>query len=233
MVKSFIAKRFAQEQLNQRLSQAEQHLRVMRPISWIFFVVLFAFVPLVVIFSGYSLNHLIIPIGVVMVLFGIEMALLFHRAHKELFPALNEERLMDVLRLILCPPGAIRAIDLLTTNIISTFDPMVIAQTRPRKQLTNFIEWYMRDLYFPLKPPALGTKAKGIVEWYSEEIKNGATEYLKKHDPDGLREIFAPPHRDQNSFSYCPRCHTQFNIVDGDCADCPGVALTAFVKAIP
>ncbi|HEU4340643.1 MAG TPA: hypothetical protein VFU31_03650 [Candidatus Binatia bacterium] len=228
LVGSFIARRFARDQAGRRLNAAAGRLKVIRIACSVFFLFLFVIVPLVVIFSGYGLNHLIIPIALIMIGLTVPISVLYYFAHKELYPDLKEERVTNLVKMALCPPGAIRAADLLAADVVASFDPVVIASLLGPNGMDKFVASYSRDLKFPIKHELSEPRSLEITEWYNNALLECTVQYLAQMDNGHWKNLFAAPPRDEGSLSYCPRCQSQFNIVDADCPDCRGIALCAY-----
>lgn len=222
IVRQFIVQRFAKAEALDVLGKALAQLRSLEILCSIFFPLLFILVPVLAL--RYSLEEVIIPAAILMIGFAVAIASLFYYHHKSLWPASSAERFSIVAKIILCPPGAIRAVGHFTANIVSAYDPVVIASLLPPDEMKRFISAYVRDLQFSLKDE-LDAPAKEIAQWYRAEISSQVMDYVKTRTKLRPEMILAPPILETGCNSYCPRCHSQFTTSDGECSDCDGVRL--------
>jgi len=81
-----------------------------------FFLFLLVATPILV--NTYGLLRLIIPVGIMIVIFATQISIMFYRGHKTLYPHDTQERIENVIKMVLCPPVSIRATDLLTKNLL-------------------------------------------------------------------------------------------------------------------
>ena len=115
----------------------------------ILFLFLFVFTPSLAFTFGSA--PLIIPVAAVMVALAVEIAIMFHRAHKKLYPAESSERLESFVKMILCPPVSIRAADILTRNLLAEYSPIVLASVLPGSSEQQFVRSVILDLKHPLR----------------------------------------------------------------------------------
>ena len=227
LVRSFVAKRFTNDEASLRLDSEKYRLKHIRISCLIFFVCLYLLVPLLANF--YGLEQLILPVALVMIAFAIHISVMFYLAHTALYPDLREDRFTHLAKMILCPPGAIRAVDVLTANLVSSYDPVVIASLLPSSDTERFILGYIRDLRFPISHELTDQVSIEIAQWYKNELLGRALEHLQRTGNRKFDHAFAQPPQDEGCVSYCPRCHCQFKVPSGDCSDCPGVSLIAYL----
>jgi len=192
----------------------------------ILFLFLFVFTPAIAFAFGST--PLIIPVAGVMVALAIEIAILFQRAHKKLYPAESSERLESLVKMILCPPVSIRAADILTKNLLADYSPIVIANVLPGSGEQQFVRGVILDLKHPLRHEITDETAEKTIAWTANEQLNVCLDHVKKGRYLKPEELLAPRQREGNSISYCPRCRYQFAVSDGECPDCPGVQLVEF-----
>lgn len=223
MARTWVLKQFATEDAAALLKRSEELIKPIQQMGVILFMVLFVFTPSVAFTFG--LSGLILPVAGVMVALAIEIAIMFHRAHKKLYPAESSERLESLVKMILCPPVSIRAADILTKNLLAEYSPIVLASVLPGSGEKQFVRSVILDLQHPLKHEVLEADAEKTILWTAGEqlkvcLKNDR--FLKPE------ELLAPTQREENSIAYCPRCRCQFVVADGECPDCPGVGLMTF-----
>ena len=123
--------------------------------------------------------------------------------------------------MILCPPVAIRAADILTKNLLAEFSPIVLANVLTGTRERDFVRSLILDLKHPLGHELSDQKAVQTITWTANEQLKAGERFVKP-------EELLPTQREENSLSYCPRCRCQFVVAVDECPDCPGVQLVAF-----
>ena len=226
MARTWVVKQFATDEAAALLKESEQLIKPVQQMGVILFLFLFVFTPSVAF--AFGLSSLIIPVAVVMVVLAVEIAILFHRAHKKLYPAESSERLESLVKMILCPPVSIRAADILTRNLLAEYSPIVLASVLPGSGEQQFVRGVILDLKHPLRHEISEAEAEQAIAWTANEQLNVCLEQVKKGRYLKPEELLAPTQREENSISYCPRCRCQFVVSEGECPDCPGVELVEF-----
>jgi hypothetical protein len=226
MARAWIVKQFAADDAAALLKESERLIEPIQQLGVILFLFLFVFTPCLAFF--YGLSPLVIPVAVVMVALAIEIAIMFHRAHKKLYPAESSERLESLVKMILCPPVSIRAADILTKNLLAEYSPIVLADVLPGSGEPQFVRGVILDLKHPLRHEISDETAEKTIAWTAKEQLNVCLEQVQKGRYLKAEELLAPRQREGNSISYCPRCRCQFVVSDGECPDCPGVELVEF-----
>jgi hypothetical protein len=220
MAHAWIAKQFSTKDANARLKEAQELIEPIQSLGLILFLILFVLTP--ALGSIVGLMTLILPVAIVMVALAVEIAILFRRVHRKLYPNESSERLESMVKMILCPPVALRAADVLTKNLLAEFSPLVLANLLTGSGEKEFVRSFVLDLKYPLKHELSDQSAVETVTW-------AASEQLKLCERDlKTKELLAPTQREENSVSYCPRCRCQFVVAVVECPDCPGVQLVAF-----
>src|ERR1043165_1255077 len=222
VVRAWVQQQFALDQAAARLEEGKTVIEPVQELGLILFMFLFVFTP--ALMSMFGLMSLIIPVALVMVILAVLTGVMFYRAHKQLFPSEGSERFENLVKMILCPPVSIRAADVLTRNLLAGYSPVVVASVLAGAGEQQFVRAFVLDLQHPLKHEVVDQAAEQTMRWAVnvclEQIKQGR--YLKPED------LLAPSTREQDSLSYCPRCHCQYVVREGDCPDCPGVELITF-----
>ena len=226
LARAWVVKQFAADEATTVLQESEKLIRPIQQMGVILFLFLFVLTPGIAFV--YGLSPLIIPVAIVMVAFAVQIGIMFHRAHKKLYPAESSERLESLVKMILCPPVSIRAADVLTRNLLSEYSPIVLASVLPGSGETQFVRGVILDLKHPLKHEVVDETAAQAITWTAKEQLNVCLEQVKKGRYLKPEELLAPAQREENSVSYCPRCRCQFVVSEGECPDCPGVKLVNF-----
>lgn len=222
MARAWVVKQFAADDAAALLKESAPLIEPIQQLGVILFLFLFVFTPSLAFTFGSG--PLIIPVAAVMVALAVLIAIMFHRAHKKLYPAESAERLESLVKMILCPPVSIRAADILTKNLLAQYSPIVLASVLPGSGEQQFVRSVILDLKHPLRHEVSDEAAQQTIEWTATEQLNACLKgrFLKPE------ELLAPTQREENSISYCPRCRCQYVVNDGECPDCPGVELVDF-----
>ena len=220
LLRAWIEKQFAVDKALARLQEGTKIIEPIRELGVVLFLFLFVVTPALV--SGFGLMPLIIPVAAVMVILAVLTGIMFYRAHKRLFPSEGSERFENVVKMILCPPVSIRAADILTRNLLADYSPIVLASVLAGPSAQQFVRAFILDLQYPLKHEITDDLAQHTMRWAVAEQLNICLGYLNAED------LLAPPLREKDSISYCPRCRCQYLVTGTDCPDCPGVELVAF-----
>ena len=210
LVRNWIANQYSVNDAASLLKEARELISPVQSLGLILFLFLFVLTPLLGVFFG--LMTLIVPVAIVMVALAVEIAIVFRRVHKHLYPSESSERLESLVKMILCPPVAIRAADILTKNLLADFSPIVLAEVLTDAGERQFVRSVILDLKHPLKHELSDASAVETITW-------AANEQVKVCEP----YVLTPSQLEENSISYCPRCECQFVIEIVECPDCPGV----------
>lgn len=224
LVKAWIAEQFDDTKVRKLRKEAEKQIASVRFACLLFLVFLFLGAPLLV--SSLGLEQMIIPVAGAMVLFAVWIAIMFFAAHRRFYPAESLERLENLLKMILCPPVALRAADVLTKNLLARFSPVAVASVLEGPDERPFVRAFVLDLQYPLKHEITDAKAVETIDWMNAQQLRSCLSLIER--VDRFNGVLGPTEREGDSVSYCPRCGVQFVVDEGDCPDCPGVELVAF-----
>jgi len=203
-----------------------------QPIRWLtnlLVVFIFGVAPALIWSLGFALTWLWLLLG----LLGLTVitAIMFGRAHRALYPEAHDERFTLTLTIALAPTSAMRAHDALSRPLLETFHPLAAAKVllsdAAFKEFARRILIDLRHPQLPLGPNEPPT-AQTTETSFRQTALTATEQFLTQH---GLKpsELCRPPERSEvSSLAYCPRCEAQFTSVDGQCADCGGLALVAF-----
>lgn len=168
------------------------------------------------------------PAALTMILYAVFISIAFFRAHRLLYPLSTYDRVVNVVKMLLCPPFAIRAADLLSLHALSRFHPVLLASLLPGPHTRPFLRSWLADLDHPLRHGFSDSPALSIASWYARAERDRCAALLNAHPDLALDRLLTPPACDGLSVSYCPRCLAQFTASSSDCPDCPGVPLRPF-----
>jgi hypothetical protein len=220
---------FDTESIEQRWAQFRQESAGLRIMTNVLFAYLFVMAPLLIWWFGLTATWIWLLTGLVGC--SLTIAILFHRAHRMLYPSAQDERFTQFLIVLLSPASAIRANDLLTFPLLGSFHPLAISRVFCREAIfTDLAGDFLRELHFPALPlcPRPEPLAQAT-EAFARMLAISALEGFLRRNQFNPGDLLRPPLRaGQTSESFCPRCHAQFTAGVGICQDCGGVALVTF-----
>ena len=184
-------------------------------------IYLILILPLIIIF-GFTLITLCIISGML----GLQLYILFlyHHHHKTLYPSRSEERITNLIRMSLCPPSAIRAYNDLGWQLLSSYNPLILAFILCNENdFKNFAKLVIRGIMYP-GHSTLDLESK---YQFSHVLDNYYRDFLEKNRIN-ISELTIAPEAVENCVAYCPRCNSQFSFCQDFCPDCAGVKLVMF-----
>jgi len=218
--------------LSTRWRDFQTRVRPIRFLSNSLFVYLFLAVAPLILRYGFGKFGLWLLAGLLAQ--TVTIAVLFRRAHKALYPDVGEERLKPFLTMLLAPPAAIRAPDLLARHLLEDFHPLAVAQVLCSSvRFKSFARQVLLDLHYPLLPvcPTNEPERLATEQWFRTARRQVAERFVQRAGlkPDELTAMPGPTERANQS--YCPRCGAQFVTRTGVCVDCGGRPLQPFRQA--
>jgi len=223
IIQDFVNAQFLKIEASVRLEQVQRLVSKIRWTASAFFVFLYVMVPILV--NTYGLMRFVIPVAAIMFLAASIIALQYSQAFKTLFPLRNSDRISGIVKMVLCPPTAIRAGDLLTLEAMSRFHPVLIGTLLLGGEVTGFLRTVIRDLQYPLRQDHTDVQCLSIVSWFAAMERQAISDFLRNELSTSYESLLTSPVWDGISTAYCPRCSCQFTVSAGECPDCPGVSL--------
>jgi hypothetical protein len=227
LIREFWKKQYNLDTARSLYSKLLERSKSLKICSNTLFVFLFILSPIIKSFIG--INLAIICVGVVMFLLAIVIARTFYRCHRDIFRSQKIDRIIETIKMIVCPPIAIRSADQLSINTLSEFNPLVLAYIfLCSEKFKAFSAEYLRCLKHPIIDSSIDKQVLDVIEWQNMVLLDMTEEFLKtvKHDPEQL--LFPPIPKETTSVAYCPRCLTESNNNNGECPDCVGVTLIPY-----
>lgn len=176
------------------------------------FFLVFLIGPVAIFFLG--LHRVWLALLLYMVFMVASILWLFLRAHRNLHPQSRAWPLQHMVTIALSPFAAIRANDLLATELLSEFHPLAVAQcVLAKPDFVFFAGVMLRKSEFLDRDVFMVKLIRSFL------VGNNV-------HPESLLQ--PPPREDARSRSYCPACLTQYVIATGACQDCDNTALTPF-----
>ncbi|MEW6348156.1 MAG: hypothetical protein AB1646_03785 [Thermodesulfobacteriota bacterium] len=163
---------------------------------------------------------MVIFLASVMCGMSVAVSIVYYRAHKRWFPAEGNARVTHLMTMLLFPPAAVRAADVLGRDLLFRYEPVAVAAVlAERSEFESMARFRLLDLLHPIE------QRSEAEQWYGNASEQALAEFLASV---GIKEsalLVAPESWDEGCVSYCPRCLVQYVIPEGTCADCPGIAL--------
>lgn len=212
-----------------RLIEYQTKTRLLRFLSNVLFVILFVvFLPLVLKFGLGPLELMFLAAAFAQ---SVVIAILFRRLHKVMYPEAHEERFRGFLTMLLAPPTAIRAPDILARPLFERYHPLAVVKVLANSnEFRRFARRLILDLQYPVLPVCPTDHPAALAaEAYFTGVHRQASEDFLQQCGENVSELIAPeaPSEPANQ-SFCPRCGTQFVKRSGECVDCGGRPLHLF-----
>lgn len=218
-----LAATLSPSEAGRRHALVQQVAAPVRILCSVFFMMLFGVTPLLV--KMFDFNTLLWPLlGTVLILLGA-ITVTYYRADRALNPGRRLERIGNVVKMIFCPPAAIRSTDLLTLDALADFHPLVVATVLYGTKPTSFYGDVIRDCLHPLPVKNGAPAAIATVTWYASAHREAVLRFFKAEFPQAHALAMQAPKKEGAARGYCPRCLSQFTRTDGPCSDCAGIAL--------
>lgn len=231
-IKRDLRESLAADRIDHALKELGSRAGPLRFLSNALFVYLFgAVVPLVWHF-GFGRFALWLLVG--MLAQTVTIAFVFRRAHRALYPGADEERFKPFVTMLLAPPTAIRAPDLLARHLLEGVPPLAAARALcPSPVFKEFARRSLLDLRYPLLPvcPRSDPAATAAEHWFRAAQLEAAEDFLRQANIDPGELASAPGPSDPSSRSFCPRCGAQYVVPNGTCPDCGGRDLVGFKRS--
>ena len=177
----------------------------------------------------YGITRFFLPIAACVWLMAGGITYIFCRLHKSLYPHAREERVGAAAKMVLCPPLAIRANDVLTSRLLTAHHPLaVVSLLCEGDDFQRFAKYVLLDLRHPLAMEPMDDRASATEQWYRKTLQRLAEEFVAERGLNLIDLLKAPARKEASSGSFCPRCEEEYTVPEGECADCPGVHLIAF-----
>ena len=173
-----------------------------------------------------------LPVLLVLLAFTITNTVLFHRAHRRLYPMEEDDRLTQDCLILLAPASSARAHDTLARHLFTGFHPLAVAQVLlSPEDFTAFARRVVLELRHPIPPvcPESAPPAAIATEASARAALLGAVTNFLQAQKINVPDLTRPPERAEPAcLTYCPRCESQFTTPDGTCPDCNSLPLAKF-----
>jgi hypothetical protein len=152
----------------------------------------------------------------------------FWRAHRIVYPERRGERLKLFALLLVSPPAAARAPDLIAMRRLAAFHPLAVAEiVLERHAFEDFARQMLLDCRCPRLPEPAGQSPEAQhTELWFRELQSELLAVLAVDAGLELPKLLASPEPESaDCKSYCPRCRNQYVVDQGGCATCGGIEL--------
>ena len=231
IIEQFWDEQFDVESAGGRLREALHDLKYLKMLCNAMFFYLFAVAPALLFY--FPSSRTLIPIGIGMLAIAIQISIEYFLLHKRIYVAAREERITNTIKMVLCPPVSIRACDLISQDLLASWNPIVIGHlTLSPQRYEEFATRTLRHLRYPLEDHLTDERVNDIRKWQEQILLRKGSDYfvgVAKLSDDLLRQ---PAPDDGSVRSYCPRCLSQFTKESGLCPDCGGIGLVPFCLEI-
>jgi len=227
LIESFWSAQMDATAIKTEINSLRSQTTVLRVLCIIQFIYLFVILPFVLSVSGVSSN--LIPAAIVMLVLAVQIAIEYSIIHRKSHSAHAQERLSNVIRMILCPPISIRAVDLLMVTSCQSQNILALASSLlPSPLAHSFLSQMLRDLRYPVGMSSFPPTITEVCQWQNTTIARvaqasvpGAAICIEALDDEPKKE-------DPLSKKYCPRCQLQLTTCPSTCPDCLGVSMKSF-----
>ena len=218
---------FDYDAMKKRFEQIKKKVSALRFLCNALFIYLFVIAPIIVLY--FRLTNMLIPIAIGMLVLAIQIAISFFILHKKIFPDRAEERISNLIKMIMCPPVSIRACDLITANLLENYNPVAVGHLfLPPVEFKKYAERTLRNFKYPPVDYITGNCANEISIYQNQIVLRLASDYIRDVANIGEDLLYQPVPNDISVQSFCPRCLSQFTKEAGNCPDCPGLKLRTF-----
>ncbi|HQV32252.1 MAG TPA: hypothetical protein PKV71_10270 [Calditrichia bacterium] len=223
-LEAFYQGRFHTGTIEERLADLRRHglpLRILANLLWFF---LFLITPALTLLM--PLETLLFPWLTAYAVLHLATLGTFWIAYRRLHEGAAREGLYGALfKILFFTPGLIRAGDLLALPLLTTYHPLAIAlAVDPQQSSTGFARRYLLRLKFPLGEDRWDAESREEAQWFRAWLLARCEALLTQKGLAPAR-LLLPDNLDEGSLSYCPRCLTAYQVVRGECAECPGIQL--------
>jgi hypothetical protein len=177
----------------------------------------------------YGVSNLIIPSAISMLILAIAIAMEYFLAHKEIYPKAKADRVSGAIKMILCPPVSVRAVDLVMHGSHQKHSCLTMTcLLLPVASGEVFVTRFIRDLRFPINVSSMNEATANVCKWQNAAIERLAEIHLPFVAQCIVKLNKLPVQISADRLSFCPRCLSQFSVENVDCPDCPSISLVSF-----
>jgi hypothetical protein len=205
-------KMFSAKMIEEQLDLYSRSTGYLQSACFSLFFIMFLLGPVAIFVLGLHRVWLALLLYIIFLL--VSILWLFRRAYRRLYPQKTTWPLQNMVTIAFSPFAAIRANDLLVSELLAEYHPVAVAQHILAE--TDFREFTSAALR---KAQFLDSDAFLVKFIHAFLVQNG-------FQPESF---LRPPNRENpNSQTYCPVCLTEYVIASGACKDCNNTPLAVF-----
>lgn len=224
------ARRLDAAAVRSEAAELEQKLWLLRDLCSLLFLCAYVVLPILSLRLG--VNRVVIPGGLALLAISALVACLYYRLHRSIHPSSRADAIIQSVRMVLCPPIAIRAPDHLWRGAQLGRDPLALANALlPGPAGGEAASAMLRDLRRPLSLEIADPPLEEICAWQNETVLRVASKVIPELAETIRRLDDSPAPEGADQSAYCPRCLEQFSVQSETCPDCVGVRLESFGSA--
>lgn len=230
-IRKAISQSFDTEELNIKVQNFLNTIKWLKVLSTLLFLYLFLAAPIAIFFLDLAKIWLWLLTG----LFCLSLAssILYYKYYKKFYLKSSDELLSQLIMLVLAPVVTIRACDLLSKNLFFSYHPLAIAKVLCSKEaFLSFSKSILIDIKFPLISTCFINEIapKACEEWFRKIFIEIVEKFIKQAGINYSELIKPPLPTNEKCLSYCPRCHHQYLVVEGECINCGDMPLHPFTN---
>ena len=199
----------------------------MTAVVFALWLVAFVLLPAALLVAGNDL--VLVPIAALIWLLALALAFIVPKARKRIYPDGARRFPWESLKYVFYPVAAMRAREDLTTDRFADMHPLALCT-----ELCADTERIRcaRELLLRIRHPAVlslvqDQEVDAVSNWFNKLLAERLEKHLAETAPEILTDLIPLP-LDPSCVSYCPRCQSQYRIMEGACTDCAGVSLQPF-----
>jgi len=220
IVKLFYARQFSFSDLNSHNDTFVEKSSFLRMFCHLLFFFLFIMCPYVGYTQGLDDTWQILLLELVVIL--LLTAMCFFQCHRDFLKSDRVERITMLIKMLLCPTNALRCCNMISMKCLAAFHPFAISYVLcSTEQFNSYGRFYLQQLKSQVEAGSdCKIKSRALL------LEYGALDYFMKQHRIDEHELCSLNTEDFNGAqSYCPSCHDQYILAEGECANCNGVAL--------
>jgi len=226
-IKIIIQETFDIETAKQKIEAYNSKSYMLRACCNLLFIYIFLIVPLLIYF--YGTIKLFVSLLIIMYLLSISVSVIFYSIHKIFYPTEKGERMVDVVKMVIFPPTAIRAHDFISLNLLINYHPLTVAKILcDTINFSCFSKNVLIDLKYSLVNNFENEQTTLINKWHKHNLRKHVDAFLYNNNVDVRNLLAAPLQENPSCKSYCPRCEAQYTLQQGSCSTCGSIALIPF-----
>jgi hypothetical protein len=211
----------------EQLQSLRTSLRGVTALVAALWLVAFVVLPVALLIAGNDL--VLVPIAVLIWSLAFALAFIVPKARKRIDPSVRRRFPWESLKYVVYPVAAMRAREDLVTDRFVDMHPLALcmelcADTERVQCATELLLRIRHPATLPLVPDH---DVDTVSNWFNRLLTECLEKHLAEIAPEILNNLIPLP-LDPSCVSYCPRCRSQYRILEGACADCAGVFLQPF-----